>query len=236
MKIDLYEYVKEIITNSNLNLEENGMPGILVDNDQKVVVKRVDSNSVSIEFSDKHDGNFKRVELDKLKSLNWEAMNINLLSRKATRTNNVIVEISNDYTIKVVNSGKKLFILSIKDNNLLIHNYKGKIEKIISMKDFNMDEIIEKISEVVHNAYNLVSWKKDADVLFNTIKPVIVLGITSIVEKIENNIDESKDSLSTRIDDIDKKINMLKSLRKAYIAKLNDLELSSDAIERNKTI
>ena len=235
MKIDLYEYVKEIVNNADFNLRENGMPGILVDNEQKVIVKRVDSNSVSIEFSDKHEGNFKRVELDKLKSLNWEAMNINLLSRKATRTNNVIVEISNDYTIKVVNSGKKLFILSIKDNNLLIHNYKGKIEKIISMKDFNMDGIIEKISEVVHNAYNLVSWKKDADILFNTIKPVIVLGITSIVEKIENNIDESKGSLSNRIDDIDKKINMLKELRKAYIAKLNDLELSSDALERNKT-
>ena len=235
MKIDLYEYTKEIIKESDFDLEVSQIPKTLVDNDKKVSITRVSNNEVDIEIKDKYEGNFKKVELEKNKSGGLEILNIAILLRKATITYGVNIIISNDCFIRVVNSSRNMFVLTYNDNKIVINNYKALAKKVINPIDLSIESIIKEIGDVVHNAHSLVSWKKDVDELFNIIKPCIILGINSIVDEWEIDINDSKESMTNKIDDIDKQINMLKELREAYVSKISHLNILTDTIENKKT-
>lgn len=234
MKIDLYEYMKHIIKESVFTFEDSQALGILVDKNKNASIERVANDELYIDLKGEDERSKKRIELEQLKSNGWEAIKITIIMSKNTQTRRVSIIISNDYSIRVVLFGRNLFTLAFNDNKLIEKNYKTKEEKVINPSDFNIDGIIEEISNVVHNAHYLNAWQNRVDELFNIIKPGIILGIMGIEEKLEKTIDEEREKLIYKIVDIDKQINMLKVLRKVYISKLYGLKTSSDIHEKSK--
>lgn len=235
MKTDLYEYVKEIITKNSFNFKENGVSGYLVDNERKAVIRRASVNEIYVELNDKYEGNFKKVLIEKLKANDWEAIKFTILLNKATKTYSVSIIVDSNGSIKVVNSDRKMYVLSFKDNKIVIHNNKAKTERFVDTNNINIDEIVEELSDLIKNAYIFSGWKKDVGELFDIIKPCIILGLNNIFDEWEHNIDMSIESIYSKIDDTDNQINKLREIREAYLSKISSLRISSDNLEKNKT-
>ena len=185
------DYFEKILAYSKLELVNSNKKGYLKDREQDIYVKQENDKMGIISVDDSNKKTVKiTIEKDVIRGgIITITMDDDGEKRKS------ITNVSDRYAIIVKASKKRIISMMHTDDQFMVGYPNKSKNRIVTTKDFSVDEMVNEIVNGIINSYDSINWVFEMTELSNILKAIFKVFVQNLELGWKESLNEREDSL-----------------------------------------